>query len=104
MNRAEFLGALGRGSVTAAVAAVAIRGEIGAQPYEPCGYLAADMLGGVDVDHVTLNGERVDLVTELDDVEGWVRHLGPNFELDESGERLRTFHRTGVVRVHWSAP
>lgn len=49
---------------------------------------------------VTLNGERVGHVVRLNDVDGWVEYYGQNPCVDS--ESLRTFHRKGVVRVHWA--
>jgi len=67
--------------------------------YVPVGRMEVGGIGSDDVDYVTLDGRRVENVIALDDVEGWVQFSGPNLEVD--GDHVRTFHRKGVIRVHW---
>lgn len=99
MNRREFFGTAGPPVLLGGMVALGINALRRGDEYLPVGHLAAGMPGSFDVDFVTLNGERVDRVVELNDVEGWLTHYGPNLEIEN--DSIRTFHRTGTVRIHW---
>ena len=90
MNRRSFLG-------RAALAPLAIVGLPVSDGYEPCGHLAVGELGAVEVDYITLDGQRMTHVSELDDIQGWLKHYA-DFE-----SYTRSIYRTGVVRVYWKA-
>jgi hypothetical protein len=96
MKRATFLKSF-------AAAPLAFTGTYLRKGYAPVGHMTTDSPGARDVDHVTVDGRRVERVFELDDVEGYVRYYGPNPEVEQGprGERLRTYYEEGEVRVHW---
>jgi hypothetical protein len=66
------------------------------QAYVCAGHLTPDSPAALSVSHVTLDGQRVDHVTECDDVEGWLVRL-----VEVGPDALRTERLTGVVRVYW---
>ena len=68
MNRKGFLKAAAVGAVAGSVLAMMDDGN------QPVGHLTAETTGAMDSDHVSVDGQRVDHVFELDDVQGWVRH------------------------------
>lgn len=68
--------------------------------YQPCGLLCYGIPGYYDVEYVTLNGKRLEHVTSLNDVDGWVEYIGPIDPADKQ-RRLRPYHEKGEVRVYW---
>lgn len=74
----------------------------GAERYQPVGHMTMSHPRVMYVDFVTLDGERVEAVFELDDVEGWVRYYGANPEIE--GDEIRHYKAEGEVRVHWKNP
>jgi hypothetical protein len=103
MKRREFLDTISPAVLFAGMIGAGVLSKANGEEYQPVGYLDPETEGSEDVDYVTVNGERVDHVFALNDVAGWVKHYGDNFEVVDSRgvPRLRTFHREGVVRVHW---
>lgn len=96
MNRRDFLG---RSAVSLGLVALVVPESA----YQPCGYLHAEDPYAWDVDHVTLDGERIDHVVELDDVNGWLKHYSDLLQWTPTVARQSppARYRTGVVRVHW---
>lgn len=58
-----------------------------------------------DVDHVTVDGDRLDYVTVVDEVEGFAEAFDLNDEgkpqLDETGESCKMKVLRGDVRIVW---
>ena len=104
MSRREMLACSGGWLAMIGLGASIVRGP--RDTYVPTGHLTVDMAAARNVDHVTLDGQRIDRVFELDDVEGWLRHYvrGADDKIivdDLKRGILRVARRTGVVRVHW---
>lgn len=100
MNRREWFNTAGPIALFGGM--VGLGAKIAVAPhkdYKHTGHMTPDTPGAADIDFVTLDGRRVEHVVELDDVGGWVRYFGPNLEVE--GNHIRTYHGTGVVRVHW---
>jgi hypothetical protein len=66
------------------------------------GHLSMDDPRAADVDHVLLDGQRVEGVIELNEVEGWlVRYPGDVRQPKEVLEARGRKHHVGVVEVVW---
>lgn len=101
IGRREFFERAGQASAVGAMLGLGLAAAQKRDTYQPAGLIVAGSIAAMRVDYVTLNGARVDGVTECNDVEGWLRCYQWDGEPYARGTLPRTAYLTGGVRVHW---